>query len=281
MGNLFGAVAPSTITVTGVPPLENVSWTVTIVPGSQYGYGSQSNETPSSPTEFTASTTIYENFTEQVLVQILTNPLLGRVPHAGEPGVSRGLLEPADVLLHPLQLRRLPVRRVPVAPVRGHGPAERGPGNLCFSSGSCNIYTSWMNLSFQSWTGAGREHQLLPQPDLDHAARAGERDRELPGPGDLHEPEPGLPLPRLQPQRDPDVPRDRLPTGAEWNVSLANDQGQTVTVSGTTPTLTIASAATTGIVNYTIWAVPSSIPSEVWNGTASPVHRSSFRSIGS
>ena len=155
MGNLFGAVAPSTITVTGVPPLENVSWTVTIVAGSQYGYRYQSNETPSSPTEFTASTTIYENFTEQVLVQILTNPPGVECPTLGNQAYYVVCWNPPMSYYTHFSYDVYPFVGSQWLPYGVTVPLNASLANLCFSSGSCNIYTSWMNLSFQSWTGAG------------------------------------------------------------------------------------------------------------------------------
>jgi hypothetical protein len=271
MGNLYDAVAPGSITVTGVPPLENLNWTVTIVPGSSYGFRYQTNETPRSPAGFAGSTTIYENFTEEVLLQIFTDPTGTECPTLGNQAQFVVCWNPPmsyyshfTYNVYPFVGARWVPDGVPVA-------LNASLANLCFSSGACYIYTSWMNLSFQSWTGsgAGSTNTAANQTTITPIGPVNET-ANFQVVGICTNANTGSFDPDCSLNETLEFHETGLPAGTEWNVSIQNDAGQTQLVSGTTPTLTFISAATTGIVNYTVWTVPSSVTGEVWNGSATP-----------
>lgn len=271
MGNLYQATAPSSITVDGVPPLENLTWNVSIVAGSSYGFRYFSNQSPAAPQAFPSTSTVYENFTEQVLLQLITNPPGTECPLLGNQAYFVVCWNPPQSFYYHFSYD--------VGPFVGSQWVEYGTpislnasaANMCFSSPGCDIYTSWLNLSFLSWTGEGLGStnttsgrvSITPFGPVNETANF----QIL---GICTNPNLGSFDPQCSLNETLEFHETGLPAGTAWNVTIQNNQGVSATQSSDSPILAFTNGATAGIVNYTIWSVASTTPGEVWSGSASP-----------
>ena len=165
-GNLRDGPAGTNLSVSGIPPSTVIGWTTPWV-NTSYGIAWYPTASLTPPSSFTTNTTVLESYSEDVLVNLLVVPggleyllldLPGRMlqrralPDPGRPvGDERHVVHVHRDDRRVLHLL-LPVREPHLAVVERHRTGER-----------------------------------LDHGDVDHVHRVGprERDRELPGPGDL------------------------------------------------------------------------------------------------
>ena len=133
MGNVRTGVAPTVLSVSGIPPADLVGYSVPWVNAS-WGVSYQDSFTPSSPSTFLTSTTIAVSFTEQVLVTVRSLPYFDSYcwSTAGECMNYQMSGGPGSYWVTPGTPQSVTISEVP------------------FLS-----YCSCTNLSFQSWTGSG------------------------------------------------------------------------------------------------------------------------------
>jgi Divergent InlB B-repeat domain len=269
MGNLYNATAPTNIVVQGVPVGENLSWNVSIVLGSHYGFRYVSNQSPLSPTTFVRSSTIFENYSEQVLVQISTSPYGSECPsgyYGGlfcwNPGYS--YYTSFDYNVYPFVGPRWLPDGVATA-------LNVTLANLCFSSPSCYIDQPWLDLSFESWTGTGPGSVNVTQANTSITPTGPVNETaSFAIIGLCTNANTGNFSPSCSFNESLEFHETGLPQGTLWNVTIQNNAGLTGTESSTTDALTFDSEATSGVVSYTIWTIPSATLGQVWIGSADP-----------
>lgn len=75
MGNPVAAVAPNSLTLTGIPPTQSVLWNITRTDDG-YGYQFTGKVSAKSPVTLAKNLTVYANYTELVLLDLETAPTL-------------------------------------------------------------------------------------------------------------------------------------------------------------------------------------------------------------
>lgn len=271
MGNLFQATAPNAITVSGIPSGANISWLIPQVAGPGYGFRYTANQSVVPPAVIPRSLTVYENFSEQVLVQIRTNPFAIECPTLGNQAYFVVCWNPPQSYYYHFDHDVLPyvgsawlAYGVPLT-------LNASPADMCFSTTACSIYTSFLNLSFSAWTGTGLGSvntsrdivTITPTGPINETANF----QIL---GICTNPSRGSYAPSCTLNETMQFHETGLPAGTQWNVTIDNDQGLTATSGSTTAWVSFSDAATRGLVNYTVWTVPSSTPGKVWVGSTSP-----------
>ncbi len=264
LGNVRSAGAPASLSLSGVASGEILNWTVSVT-GSAYGTRYAPVASISSPATFTTSPTIYENFSEQVLVNISTVPAIPQcVPNSYTytPCFDNSYFSTVNQNITP---------GVGANWVNLSGSVSiniTGPQYYCYYA---FCYYTFENLSFQSWTGTGagsvnttaRNITLTPRGPVNETANFVEVG------WCSYEAYLTPPLNCLASNATFVFHEDHLPGGTNWSVTLSGAFG-TDTEYSTTPWLTFESNATIGAVNYTVWTIPNGSGS-YFVGTGTPL----------
>ena len=264
LGNLRNGPAPVNLTVSGIPSGENLSWTVSPVAG---GYGVQyaSTQSVTPPYTFSGSTTVYENYSEQVLVNVTSNP--------NYPGCN-----PAYYYQYCWNYQYYPDLNYNITPLPAatwvplnHQFWENVTPNPYFCLFGAFCYVQWINLTFQSWTGAGAGSVNSSAMNITFVAKgpvnetANFRVNGFCTYYSFYTP----PLQCNNLAQTMTFHETGLPKGVAWNVTVDGATGAVETNSSASPWLTITGVATLGIVNYTVWTIPAT-GGLYWVGTGSP-----------
>lgn len=132
MGNYRAAAAPNSLSVSGVPPSQLVSYSVPWI-NQSWGIAYNDSIFPGSANSFTASSTIYANFTEKVKFTVTSIPTLPY--YYWTSGYVNYNLAPSPASSW-----------VGVGTTQYENITAKSFGIYCFPC---------LNLSFQSWTGSG------------------------------------------------------------------------------------------------------------------------------
>ncbi|MCI4350041.1 MAG: glycoside hydrolase, partial [Thermoplasmata archaeon] len=154
MGNVVSGLAPALLTLTGIPAGENLTWNVSNISG---GYGIRYIGALSllGPWTLTANTTVYDNFSEQLLVNIIAEPTLSTWTYSYlYCGAYQGYFwdfpvcsktnynitpAPGATWVKPGASLTTAVTQVPIYCKSGY---------YCYD-------TTYLNLTFDSWAGSG------------------------------------------------------------------------------------------------------------------------------
>ncbi|MGI0131621.1 MAG: InlB B-repeat-containing protein [Thermoplasmata archaeon] len=264
LGNERVGSAPTSLVFSGVPPTANLSWVVGSVNGG-YGIRYFSTASISPPWTFGTTSTIYENYTEQVLVNVTSNP---NIPACGISynqycwNYTYQIHENYNITPGP-QAYWVNVNSSFTESVT---PA----GYYCVYS---YCYTQWLNLTFQSWTGSGSGSVNSSAYNISFVAR-----------GPVNETANfrvdgtciyfyyySPPLQCLLLNQTLLFHETGLPSGVSWTVTLSGATGTTLTQTSNGSWMTVASAATLGFVNYIVWTIPIGTTGMYWIGTGDPV----------
>ena len=271
MGNQRVGIAPAQLTVSGVPPSELIGWTAANVPGA-YGVRYTANASPVSPAIFPTNSTIDENYSEQVLVNISTN--VGY----GDPNAYYCVYTEWPCWNDPVQLdvnyNITPLPESSWVPLGTPFSEAVTPASYwCLYPWGC-YYTPWANLTFESWTGSGAGSVNTTGLNLTFAAQGPVNETANFQVNGVCEATPGT----VGGTTISCVPLNQtllfdetgLPVGTNWSVTLYGYQGANLTATSTSSTIDISSNVTLGPVHYVVWTLPSSTPGLFWVGTGTP-----------
>ena len=265
MGNPRAGVAPNSLVFTGVPSSTTLGWTFDQVNGG-YGIRYFPASSLSSPSSFASNTTIWENFSEQILVNVTTNPQYA----AGNPYCSSW---PCWNYYYGPEINY----NVTPAPGaiwvnKGTSFTESVTPNPAWCPYSFYCYDQWVNLTFQSWTGSGLGSITATGMNISWTANGPVNETaNFQVNGYCLKTSATGPVTCTDLNQTLMFDESGLPSGTTWDVTLFGYQGQTVTASSNTSTLMVQSAATLGVVSYVIWTIPTTTPGTYWIGTGTPV----------
>jgi hypothetical protein len=262
-GNPRAGNAPTALSVSGVPPSTAVNWTVGNIAA---GYGIRYGSTPSipPPASFTASSTIYENFSEQVLVNVTSNPW---IPSCAVSTVQFCWDSPYSIRIN---------YNITPAPAPNWVPLGSTLGEAVTLNpiyGACTFcYLTFENLSFLSWTGTGAGSVNSSTPFINITANGPVNEsanfRVVSSCIDYSYNTP--PLQCTTENATLMFHESGLPASTKWTVSAWGYGNGTATNSSTTPWLGITSNVTVGITSYAVWTIPDGVTGKYWVGTSTP-----------
>lgn len=265
MGNPRAGVAPNPLVITGVPPSTLVGWTFGSVNG---GYGIRYFPTPSlvSPGSFTSNTTIWENFSEQILVNVTTTP-------------QYAIGTPYCYSFPCWNYYYGPELNYNITPAPGGIWVNKGTSfsesitpNPAWCPYSFYCYDTWVNLTFLSWTGAGLGSVTATGMNISWTANGPVNETaNFQVNGLCSKTSATGPVTCTDLNQSLAFDETGLPANTTWMVTLFGYQGETVTASSNSSSLDIQSVATLGTVSYVIWTIPTTTPGTYWIGTGTPV----------
>jgi Divergent InlB B-repeat domain len=141
-GNLRGGSIGTNLSVSGVPPAYNLSWSIPPIASNQYGLQYGAVSTPAPPTNFTANSVVSVDFEPFALLNVATVP----PPFLGVPFTCVATFGFADDCTNQNVTPGLGPSWVPLGYSFNYGVFNITLPTYCY-----NCY----NLSFQSWTGTG------------------------------------------------------------------------------------------------------------------------------
>lgn len=264
LGNLRSAGAPASLSLSGVATGEYLNWTLSVA-STSYGTRYSPVGSIASPAAFSTSPTIYENFSEQVLVNISSVPDIPQcVPNSYTytPCFDNSYFSTVNQN---------------ITPGVGANWIDLGASvyvNITGPQYYCTYffcYYTFENLSFQSWTGTGagslnttqRNISLTPKGPVNETANFVEVG------WCAYDQYSTPPLNCLASNATFVFHENNLPTGTNWSVTLTGAFGSE-TEHNTTPWMTFKSNATIGAVNYTVWTIPGGSGS-YYVGTGTPL----------
>lgn len=251
-GNQRATAAPGTLSVSGVPPGEWLTWSSPWV-NLSYGVKYQTSLNPPSPGAFQVNSTVIVTFDGFGLLNLTTFPALGYNVWASRGATNYNLTPLPSATWLPL----------------GHrvNLSAAVLGNLSTSS-VCSYYCSYYNLSFLSWTGAGpgSVNSVAPAPALHVAGAINETanfqfDSICSGYNRSLGYSPALAC--LNFTYPLVFHESGLPAGTPWAVTV----GTNLTNESTGPWLDFEVGV--GPVPFTVWSSRASTPNNVWVGVPS------------
>ncbi|MCI4319800.1 MAG: hypothetical protein L3K23_06690 [Thermoplasmata archaeon] len=273
MGNVVSGYAPANLTITGIPSGDNITWNVTNISG---GYGIRYSGVLSLNGSWTvtSNTTVYDNFTEKFLVNVLTEPMLRSYPYTyyycsayqgfywDFPSCSKTNYNltpaPGPDWVSPGASVNVSAEKVPV---------YCGAGYYCYD-------TTYLNLTFDSWAGTGNG-------SVNTVSNA----TTLTVHGPINETATfningwcfyyyyGTPVQKCRTANGTlTFLQSGLPSGVPWSVSIWSPDGRNFTTnSSTTNVLTVTGNATIGATDFQVWTVPDAATGDYWVGRTTPV----------
>jgi List-Bact-rpt repeat protein len=273
MGNVVSGYAPTELTLTGIPAGDNITWNVTNISG---GYGIRYSGVLSlqGPWNVTSNLTIYDNFSEQFLVNIVAQPTL-----YAPPSYLYYFCDAYEGFFWDFKTCSKTNYNLTPAP----GPDWVSPGAamnlsaqpapLYCGSGSYCYSTTFLNLTFDSWAGTGNGSVNTNQNGTSMTVH-----------GPINETATfningwcfylyATPTLRCRTANGTlTFLENGLPAGVPWSVSIWSADGQNFTTNSTTSNeLTVAGNATIGATYFQVWTVPDAATGDYWVGQASPV----------
>ncbi|HZY70221.1 MAG TPA: hypothetical protein VFF67_04485 [Thermoplasmata archaeon] len=266
MGNLRSAVAPAALSVAGVPVGENITYNVSN-PAAGYGLRYFGVLAPPPPTTLTASTTVTDTFTEQVLVNITTVPYI--------PGNSPLTTYCGNLVWNNPDCSMINYN---ITPNPGPDWVNKGTSltlNVTNRSMSCvyvgGCYFQELNLSWVSWSGSGsgssnttanltRVTANAPMNETANFVLTGFCQYDTYG---------GPKIQCWKQNASLLFHESGLPKGTAWNVTLSGS-GVTTTLQSTGSWLVAASPATSATVGFTVWTIPAG-SSGYWVPSTDPI----------
>jgi hypothetical protein len=271
MGNARSALAPATLSVSGVPAGASLEWGFATAISPQYGERFAGSSFSSSPSSYTSSTTISVAYTSQVLVNVGTVPSFPTSIPPYVPDCFTGY--PATAWDDPSCATMN--YNVTVSPPIG---AASGPGSTWVSPGTaysvdvtpigayyCTVGAGGcydnnvLNLTFLSWTGTGNGSVNTTANSTTFVANGPVNetanfllsgycyvDYYLVSPATSQ---------CLQDNTSLTFHETGLPAGTAWDVSVSSAFGST-TVTNSTPWNPVVGAATIGPATFQVWTVP-------------------------
>jgi BNR repeat protein/List-Bact-rpt repeat protein len=286
MGNDRRANAPTTLSVSGVPTSDAIDWI--LAANISAGYGDRYTGVPSlfSPQTFSSSTTITVAYSQQYLVDVSTVPVFPPFVTPTFPYIYCFSGYPATAWNDPTcPGMNYNVTMTP-APAGTHGPGSEwvAPGTTFvvnvtkIGSYYCNAgtYCSFsgndvLNLSFQSWTGAGNG-SVNTTNNLTTIVANGpvNETANFLFIGYCYVSYSSSPAVAscLQVNTTLLFHETGLPNGTAWTVSVSSLFGST-TASNSTPWLPIVGAPTIGPASFQVWTVPAT--GGYWVPTTNPL----------
>ncbi|MCI4331884.1 MAG: hypothetical protein L3K19_08605 [Thermoplasmata archaeon] len=263
-GNARLANAPGLLSVSGVPPSTPINWTIGSIPA---GYGTRFGATPSiaPPSSFTSSSTIYENFSEQVLVDVSSTPdipscALSSVQFCWDSAVSIRINYNITAAPGPnwVNLGATISESVTPNPIYGLCP-------FC--------YLTFENLTFLSWTGAGSGSVNTSSPSIKITANGPVNESaNFRVVGACTDYLPQTPPLQCTVSNATLVFHERgLPASTTWRVSAWGWGNQTVTNSSSSAWLGITSNVTIGMTYFAVWTIVDGVTGKYWVGSTSPL----------
>jgi List-Bact-rpt repeat protein len=252
-GNLRDGPAGTNLTISGVPPSSPITWTA---PDVSYGYGTQytpaSSITP--PSGFTKASTIDINYTQQILVNILT------IPNALY----------ADFWIYPYY---------------GNVQITPAPGPTWVTAGTSLTYTvsyisplyaycyNCLNLTFLSWGGTGSGSvstnsttiTFTPLGPVNETATFSENGYCW---GSFYITYYSLKSPCLNFTYALNFLEQGLPAGTNWGVTLVDPNG--TANSETSTTTQMGFLVPSGLLGFTAWTIPDGTNGMYWVPTSNP-----------
>jgi Divergent InlB B-repeat domain len=266
LGNDRAGTAPGSLVISGVPPGENLSWDVASISGG-YGIRYFANASVVPPMSFTSTQVIYENYTEQVLVNVTSLPF---IPNQGAFGNYCGALYWDNAFCSMINYNLTPLPGANwVTPGTSFTLAVTNVSQFCAVLGAC--YYTELNLSFESWTGNGAGSTNTSSNVTTIIAR-----------GPINETANfdlvGWCAVDSYPRFGYDVCYAQnstiafheagLPAGQSWTVTVVG-AGNVTTVSSNSSWIYISGTATSRVANYFVWSIPTGAGS-YWVGTGNP-----------
>ena len=237
-GNLFSALAGSSIVISGVPPSQVIQFNVDEVNAS-YGVQYLASLSTASPASFALSTTITATYTEQVLVNVLTVPTID---------YYYLLYGYANYIMSP-----------------GPGSAWVSLGTVSTNSISPSAYTFCyycLNLSFQSWTGSGNGSTSTKSYNVTYTANGPVNETaNFNFIGWCINPTYGSGCTNVSYPLT--FEESGLPSGTEWGLTITN-QSTGLPDEYTSTASNITLLVGTSPLQYTLWTVPSASSGQFW-----------------
>lgn len=262
MGNVREGNAPTSLVVSGAPPTENLSWNVSSVSA---GYGTQffPNGSVNSPWTFAASTTVYENYSEQVLVNITT------IPDIPSCALYYSQFCWNNTLWSNMNYNITPGPQSYWVPVNHSFSESVVPAKFYCNYPYCFFFL--LNMTFLSWTGTGAGSVNSTAYNITFVARGpmNETANFLVQQSCYYDSYASPPLQCWSYNQTLLFHETGLPSGVDWNVSVFGDFGN-VTATSNSSWLVINSPATIGVVDYAVWTIPTGTAGQYWIGSGSP-----------
>ncbi|MCI4352416.1 MAG: hypothetical protein L3K14_03405 [Thermoplasmata archaeon] len=277
MGNTRAGIAPASLSVSGVPPGENVTWNAS-TPAGGYGIRYLATQSVNPPAAFASSATIYENYSEQVLLQISTVPALPALAgpfnnycgagyywnQTGCPGINYNVTPlPGQDWVNYGSTVDLNVSAYPIT---------------CYGVFQLCSYTffwfSELNLTFLAWNGTGHGSvnttanftSIVVTAPINETASF-----QLNGWCYYNFPSAGTHIQICLPSNQTIAFQEQgLPSGTQWGVTISGNGG-TESGTNTSRQISLSGNATAGLVSYWVWTVPGPAPGEYWVPTTSPL----------
>jgi uncharacterized repeat protein (TIGR02543 family) len=272
MGNIVSGSAPTVLTVTGIPSGENLTWNVSNISGG-YGIRYIGAMSLQGPWTVSANITVYDNFSEQVLVNINTEPTLTPYPYTYYYcGYGQGFYwnypacSKTNYNITPNPGANWERLGTSVSASVTYAPPYCGVGYYCYD-------TTYLNLTFDSWAGSGNGSVSTNSNATTFVVN-----------GPINETATfkingwcfyyfyGTPFQKcMSAHGELAFVESGLPAGVPWSVSIWSGDGKNFTTNSSTSTaLTIGSNATLGPTHYAVWTVPDGAAG-YWVGRATPV----------
>lgn len=263
LGNVRQGTAPTSLVFTGVPPSENLSWNVS---SGSAGYGIRYFATGSvNPAwTFATSSTVYENYSEQVLVNVSSNPNL--------PSCAVSYNQYCWNYTYQIH-ENYNITPGPQAYWVNNGTSfseSVTPAGFYCLYAYC--YAEWLNLTFQSWTGSGAGSVNSSSTNITFTAHGPVNETanfRVDG-SCLYYAYFSPPLQCTLLNQSLMFHQTGLPNGVNWSVTLFGALGLSVTKTSNSSWMTIQDKATLGIVSYAIWTIPIGNTGMYWIGTGNP-----------
>jgi List-Bact-rpt repeat protein len=266
LGNVRSAAAPTALQVSGVPNGDNVSFNLSS-PAAGYGVRYFGALSLLSPAVITANTTVTDTFSEQVLVNISSNPFIpGTYPYGNYCG---------DLIWDNPYCGMVNYNITPLPGGNWVTPGASIVLNVTNNSQWCYyVACFWneVNLSFESWTGSGAGSvntssnitTIAPLGPVNETANF-----DLTGWCEVeHDP----------PYFSEDIcwrenatvafHESGLPVGQNWSVTVQGS-GNVTTLSSNSSWIFVSGRATSSIAYYYVWSIPAGA-GEFWVGSGSP-----------